>query len=338
MNQRSAFCVALAASAALATIATVAADAPRARDFDFTYTAHVTELPADAHRVDVWLPYPVSDANQDVTVTEVTAPFKHEVVRESRFGNSILHLSATDPKVTGFDVEMKIHVRRKEYLHNAFASLKADAKGTRPEAVAMWLKPDRLVPNDDSIRDLAREVTKDKKGDLAKARAIYDYVVDTMAYDKSGTGWGNGDIKWACDAKRGNCTDFHALFIGLNRAVGIPAKFAIGFPLPPEHGGGEIPGYHCWAEFYLDGYGWVPVDASEARKHPEKRAYFFGAHDENRVQFSMGRDIVLSPKQAGDPLNYFIYPYVEVNGQQYSKVSKTFHYKDQDAGPRAAAK
>jgi hypothetical protein len=216
MNKRPAFCVALlAASAALATIATVAADAPRARDFDFTYTAHVTELPADAHRVDVWLPYPVSDANQDVTVTEVTAPFKHEVVKESRFGNSILHLSATDPKVPGFDVEMKIHVRRKEYLHNAFASLKTDAKATRPEAVAMWLKPDRLVPNDDSIRDLAREVTKDKQGDLAKARAIYDYVVDTMAYDKSGTGWGNGDIKWACDAKRGNCTDFHALFIGL---------------------------------------------------------------------------------------------------------------------------
>lgn len=336
MNKRSVFCVALlAASAALAT---AAADAPRARDFDFTYTAHVTELPADAHRVDVWLPYPVSDANQDVTVTEVTAPFKHEVVKESRFGNSILHLTATDPKVPGFDVEMKIHVRRKEYLHNAFASLKTDAKSTRSESVAMWLKPDRLVPNDESVRGLAREVTKDKQGDLAKARAIYDYVVDTMAYDKTGTGWGNGDIKWACDAKRGNCTDFHALFIGLNRAVGIPAKFAIGFPLPPEHGGGEIPGYHCWAEFYLDGYGWVPVDASEARKHPEKRAYFFGAHDENRVQFSMGRDIVLKPKQAGDPLNYFIYPYVEVNGQPYLKVSKAFRYKDQDAGPRAAAK
>jgi transglutaminase-like putative cysteine protease len=339
MNKRPVFCIArLGVSAALAVAASTAADAPRTRDFDFTYTAHVAELPADAHQVDVWLPYPTSDVNQDVTVTEVTAPFKHEVVKESRYGNSILHLSVADPKVHDFDVEMKIHVRRKEYLHNAFASLKTGTKEDRPAAVAMWLKPDRLVPIDDSVHDLAREVTKDKKGDLAKARAIYDYVVATMAYDKTGTGWGNGDIKWACDSKRGNCTDFHALFIGLNRAVGIPAKFAIGFPLPPEHGGGEIPGYHCWAEFYLDGYGWVPVDASEARKHPEKRDYFFGAHDENRVQFSLGRDIVLSPKQAGDPLNYFIYPYVEVNGQQYSKVSKSFHYKDQDAGPRAAAK
>lgn len=327
--KRSAYALALLAVSA--TLATAAADAPRTRDFDFTYTAHVTELPADAHRVAVWLPYPTSDVNQDVTVTEVTAPFKHEVVKESRYGNSILHLAVTDPKVAGFDVEMKIHVRRKEYLHNAFASLKTGVKKARPASVAMWLKPDRLVPLDDSIRDLAREVTKDKKGDLAKARAIYDYVVATMSYDKSGTGWGNGDIYWACDAKRGNCTDFHALFIGLNRAVGIPAKFEIGFPFPTDRGQGEIGGYHCWAEFYLKGYGWVPVDASEAWKHPEKRAYFFGALDENRVQFTIGRDLALNPPQQGAPLNYFIYPYVEVNGQPFQKVSKTFTYKDETA-------
>jgi transglutaminase-like putative cysteine protease len=172
MNMKSVLCIALLGASAAFAVA--AADAPRSRDFDFTYTAHITELPADAHQVDVWLPYPTSDANQDVTVTEVTAPFKHEVVTESRFGNSILHLAVTDPKVPGFDVEMKVHVRRKEYLHNAFASLKTDSKAARPADVAMWLKPDRLVPNDDNIRDLAREVTKGKQGDLAKARAIYD--------------------------------------------------------------------------------------------------------------------------------------------------------------------
>jgi hypothetical protein len=110
------------------------------------------------------------------------------------------------------------------------------------------MKPDRLVPLDDTIRKLALQVTEGKKTDLEKARAIYDYVEKTMAYDKSGTGWGNGDIYWACDAKRGNCTDFHALFIGLNRAVGIPAKFEIGFPIPGDRGQGEIGGYHCWAD------------------------------------------------------------------------------------------
>jgi transglutaminase-like putative cysteine protease len=319
-------------------LATARADAPRTREFDFTYSAQVSELPRDARRVDVWLPYPVSDEHQDVTVTEVSSPYPYEVLKEPRYGNSILHLSVTDPNPRDFAVNMKVHVRRKEYLHNDFPTRAVKAKARRPADVEQWLKPDRRGPIDDRIRELAREVTRGKKNNLDKARAIYDYVVDNMSYDKSGTGWGNGDIFWACDTKRGNCTDFHALFIGLNRAVGIPAKFSIGFPVPPERGQGEIGGYHCWAEFYLDGFGWVPVDASEARKHPEKRAYFFGAHDENRVQFTSGRDVVLNPRQAGDPLNYFIYPYVEVNGQPYANVAKTFQYKDRGEQVSATGK
>jgi len=318
----------LCASAGLLLVPALAlaADAPRDRAFDFTYTARVSELPAGAHKVDLWLPYPVSDDHQDVTVTAVTSPYPHEVLKESKYGNSILHIVATDPKDKEIAVEMKIQVHRKEYLHNDFTNR---TPGKVPAEMEQWLKPDRLVPLDDNVRKIAREVTEGKTDDLAKARAIYDYVVSTMSYDKTGTGWGNGDIKWACDAKRGNCTDFHALFIGLNRAVGIPAKFAIGFPLPPEHGEGEVGGYHCWAEFYLAGYGWVPVDASEARKHPEKKDYFFGAHDENRVQFSLGRDIQLNPQQKGAPLNYFVYPYAEVDGQPFQKVAKTFLYKDE---------
>ena len=115
---------------------------------------------------------------------------------------------------------------------------------------------------------------------------------------------------------------------GLVRAAGIPAKFAIGFSLPPERGAGPVGGYHCWSEFYLDGYGWVPVDASEASKHPAKREYYFGAQDESRVEFTEGRDIVLSPRQQGEPLNFFIYPYVEADGRQLDGVHYEFSYRD----------
>lgn len=324
--------------AAATMLATAQAGAPRTREFDFTYGAQVSDLPEDAHRVEVWLPYPVSDEHQDVTVMEVSSPYPYEVLKEPRYGNSILHLAVTDPNPRDFTVNMKVHVRRKEYLHNDFPARAVPAKARRPAGVDQWLKPDRRGPLDKRIRELSQEVTRGKKSDLDKARAIYNYVVDNMSYDKSGTGWGNGDIFWACDTKRGNCTDFHALFIGLNRAAGIPARFSIGFPVPPERGQGEIGGYHCWAEFYLDGFGWVPVDASEARKHPEKRAYFFGAHDENRVQFTTGRDVVLNPRQTGEPLNYFIYPYVEVSGQPYSKVAKTFQYKDRGEQVSATGK
>ena len=312
-----------------------AADSPRTRDFDFTYKARVTELPADARQVDLWIPVPVSDDLQEVTVTGISAPVPYVITKDGRYGNSVLHFAVTAPQQSEIAVEMNVRVRRKESLHHDLPTglPNRPTRAALPADAAQWLKPDRLVPLDDRIKSLARTVTAGKTTDLDKARAIYDYVETTMSYDKSGTGWGNGDIYWACDAKRGNCTDFHALFIGLNRAVGIPAKFEIGFPIPGDRGQGEIAGYHCWAEFYLRGYGWVPVDASEAWKHPDKREYFFGALDENRVQLSIGRDIVLSPRQAGPPLNYFVYPYAEVDGKPYAKVTKSFAYRDAEATP-----
>lgn len=334
MTRKSAFCLSLLiAAAALAG----AAEAPRVRQFDLDYSVRIGELPEGAQRVDIWLPYPTSDENQDIEVLQVSAPYPYRIVKEPEYGNSILYLSATNPREREIDVKLTVRVQRRENVRNDFATAKARGRAAAPAAPARWRQPDRLVPLDGRIRDLARQVTKGKRTDLDKARAIYDYVVDTMSYDKSGTGWGNGDIYWACDAKRGNCTDFHALFIGLNRAAGIPAKFAIGFPIPADRGEGTVGGYHCWAEFYLKGYGWVPVDASEARKNPDRRSYFFGAHDENRVQFTVGRDLVLEPRQAGEPLNYFIYPYVEVDGKPFQQVAKTFRYRDLDVSAAPSA-
>jgi transglutaminase-like putative cysteine protease len=149
-----------------------------------------------------------------------------------------------------------------------------------------------------------------------------------MKYDKTGTGWGRGDVLYACDAHKGNCTDFHSLFISMVRSQDIPARFEIGFPLPADQHSTEIAGYHCWAEFFEPKHGWIPVDISEAWKHPEKKDYFFGAHDANRVQFSIGRDLELSPKQDGPPLNYFVYPYVELEGKEYPNVSNAFSFTD----------
>jgi transglutaminase-like putative cysteine protease len=233
------------------------------------------------------------------------------------------------------EVRVTFQVARQEHLvalaGNPGVTNSERGNGARTTAPAgelkRFLEPDRRVPLAGTIAELSAEQTNGIQDPLAKARAIYDYVIATMRYDKSGTGWGNGDAIWACTAKRGNCTDFHSLFIGMMRAAGIPSRFEIGFPLPADQHAGVIPGYHCWAEFYVAPYGWIPVDASEAWKHPEKKNYFFGAHDDNRVQFTVGRDIRLDPAQQGDPLNYFIYPYAEVDGKPLVVESK-FSFQD----------
>ena len=222
-----------------------------------------------------------------------------------------------------FDIEYDV-TRHERIALNPAAKLSRVALGSKERS--QDLQPDALVPITGVPAELAVKVTAGKNDPLDKAHAIYDYVFTTMKYDKSGTGWGHGDVLYACDAKKGNCTDFHSLFIAMARSQGIPARFEIGFPLPPDKHSGEIAGYHCWSDFYIDGKGWIPVDISEAWKHPEKRDYFFGSHDVNRVQFTMGRDLTLSPAQNGKPLNYFVYPYVEVDGQEYGNVSSAFSF------------
>jgi transglutaminase-like putative cysteine protease len=204
-------------------------------------------------------------------------------------------------------------------------------KSETGEALAQYLTPNRKVP----IDGMPLELIKDKKlpmDQFEAARVLYDVVNQHMRYSKQGTGWGQGDSVWACKSGYGNCTDFHSLFMSLALSQKIPSKFEIGFPLPEKRGSGEIPGYHCWAFFRPEGHGWVPVDISEANKNPRMRDYYFGNLTEDRVSFSSGRDLDLVPRQQGEPLNFFVYPYVEVDGKPYDKIDKQFTFKDLPSG------
>ena len=151
-----------------------------------------------------------------------------------------------------------------------------------------------------------------------------------MSYSKEAPGWGRGDAAWACDSRSGNCTDFHSLFIALARSEGLPAKFEIGFGLPPERGKGELAGYHCWAKVKAGGE-WLPLDVSEPKKLGLGRDGYFGRLPPNRVTFSVGRDITLEPRQDGDPLNFFVSPYAEVGGRPHpaDRVKGTYSFEDE---------
>ncbi len=316
-------------------LAATASDAlppePRTRSFELEYRATVKEIPADAKRIDLWIPLAHDDAYQQITDRQINSgqPFQ---VATAPDGNQMLHIGMARPRQGAITVKVTLRATRKEHLQSRLSGGSPLDRDEDPAELAKYLRPDRLVPIDGQIRAWAREVVTKANAhtDLEMARAIYNHVVATVKYDKTGKGWGRGDIYYACEARRGNCTDFHAIVIGYARALGIPARFAIGFPLPADRGEGQIAGYHCWAEFYAKGIGWVPLDASEAAKNPDRREYYFGAHDENRIEFSKGRDLILTPKQHGDPLNYFVYPYAEVDGQPYSGTELTVTYRDEN--------
>src|SRR6266567_3461581 len=296
------------------------------RHFTFHYDFTVKNLPP-GKKVRIWIPVAQSDAYQEVKVVSVHGSMPLEKARESRFGNEIYYVETL--RAAPADLHFKIEydaMRHERVALNPTPHVVAAALTNKEKQED--LQPDALVPITGLPADLAVKATLGKTQPLDKARAIYDYVFTTMKYDKTGTGWGRGDVLYVCDARKGNCTDFHSLFIAMARSQGIPARFEIGFPLPPDKHSSEIAGYHCWAEFFNPQNGWIPVDISEAWKHPEKKDYFFGAHDDNRVQFSIGRDLRLSPPQQGDPLNYFVYPYVEIGGKEHQNIALEFSFAD----------
>ena len=302
-----------------------AAEMAKSREFEFTYGAAVKKLPAGA-KVRVWIPVPQSNEYQQAKQVGQSLPSGPAIATETKFGNKILYFETKAPESGAFNFSVTYQVERSEVL-----GLKSKSGAELTEAERkLFLAPEAKVPITGKPVVLLTGLKLPKDNPLRLGELLYNKVDDHMKYDKSRPGYGNGDSVWACDSRFGNCTDFHSLFISMARSQGVPARFEIGFPLPPERGEGDIGGYHCWALFYADGHGWVPVDISEADKHPEMKKYYFGNLTENRVTFSTGRDLTLAPKQDAEPLNFFVYPHVEVDGQVWpnDKMEKRFRFKD----------
>lgn len=311
--------------------------AKQSRTIDFEYIVHVPALRAPGHDMHIWIPLPPSSAHQKVSHLRIDGPISYHIDGDSKYGNRYAYFDVSSTYLHPFDIKVSFDVRREAYRISTSLSDVA-AVGQPNRSVESYLQPDRLVPIDGIISEISQEQTKGISGTVAKARAIYQYVIRTMHYDHAGTGWGRGDAIWACSSHHGNCTDFHSLFIGLARAAGIPARFDIGFPLPLDEHEGKISSYHCWAEFYVQDVGWIPIDAAEAWQDPSKHDYFFGALDDNRVRFTRGRDLILDPRQNGGTLNYFIYPYAELDGKPFPDLHAEFYFKDLQVADGRGAK
>ncbi|MGH7899982.1 MAG: transglutaminase-like domain-containing protein [Candidatus Binatia bacterium] len=311
----------LAAAVVVLVAAAFAASDPwkAAARYEFEYRVRLADLAPAGRAARVWIPYPAENRDQKILSSKIESPWEWRLTREHKFGNRMVYLEGRPEAGIG-DFVMRLEVERRPSRGVPIS----EAPFAGELSPALYGTPDRLVPLAGVIEKIAIQEGQGRKTEQEKIQAFYDYVYRTMSYSKDGTGWGRGDAIWACTNKRGNCTDFHSLFIGMLRSQGIPARFLIGFPIP-DGSEGAIGGYHCWAEFYDAKRGWLPVDASEAKKKGLKEAYF-GSLPNDRIEFSIGRDVVLVPKQKGEPLNYFIYPYAEVDGRA-AEPKAEFHFK-----------
>jgi transglutaminase-like putative cysteine protease len=322
----------LLASAILVGIVSARVEGQATRAFELTYTARLTELPAGEIRL--WMPVPPDTGHQKIRRLRFTIgdlpprmgdgpAWELRETLEGRYGNRVLFAagrSTGEPVAVSYSCEVERSEVKLDQLHSD-APLAENRR-------TLYLRGDRLAPVEGVATEWAEKAAGGSAEPMAAARKLYDRVMEHMRYSKDGTGWGQGSLEWACTQGYGNCTDFHALFTSMARARKIPCRFEIGFSVPTERPEGEIPGYHCWAWFHVEGKGWVPVDISEADKNPQLTDYYFGSLTADRVQLSVGRDLELTPAPREGPLNFFVYPHVEVNGVKHAKVERKVTYRD----------
>lgn len=318
------------------------APAPKQASFAARQEFKLTTEPG-ARKLRAWLTMPQDDAQQKVSDFKVESPVPHRIVKDSE-GNRLVYVEVADPPRELVIVETFRLVRREQRSG-------VDPARTRPispaerKRYAKYLAANTNVIINDDIKALAAQITGGEKNPVLAARKLYDWTLANVDYwvkhpDKLKAS-PVGSTEYCLLNKTGNCTDFHSLWTSLARASGIPTQMVYGSFFKKELAEADKDqSYHCWPEFYVPNVGWVPHDVAIAdiyvgdfattKENDEKvrlttadgysgadRAkidYYFGNIDERRVTWSRGRDLTMSPKQEGGPVNAMAKAYVEVDG------------------------
>lgn len=303
----------------------------RSRRFQTTYDVKVPDFPKSAKKINLWIPFPRSTSDQEVHAIDVQSNIDYNIQYEATYGNSILCATVEADNVDHIDLVITTTATRHECTTDFKTTLEIPHSGWQSHHRPQLL-PNRLIQFTADILGIARGIKEQHSHTIDIAKAAYDHVLAHMKYDKSGEDWGNGDAEFACSVGKGNCTDFHSLFLAIIRACGVPGQFEIGMAFPTGMTQGDITafkcGYHCWTSFYAHGIGWVPVDCSEAAQKTDLRDYYFGSIDENRFLLSCGRDLVLPGRNVDEPVNFFTDPVIETESGRAIYYEKKLTFSD----------
>lgn len=280
--------------------------------------------PAD-QEAKLWIPYPISDQDQIIRNISVSGDYVESAVYSDRKYSTPMLYARWEKGTKSKKAVLSFAVTRREVVKKDFPKQEA---AWNPADYALYLAPTSMGPIDGVVKELAEKIVGDKTTVYDKAKAIYDWICLNMYRDPATKGCGKGDVCALLVKPGGKCTDIHSVFIALCRAVGVPAREIFGIRQGKKAVENITTWQHCWAEFYLPGYGWVPVDPADVRKMmltqnlqledqktKDYHDYFWGAWDAYRVKLAVGRDVVLNPAQQGKPLNTFGYPYAEIGGK-----------------------
>ena len=330
------------------------------REFSFSYSVDIE--PSNNKKLEMWLPVPQSNSVQEISNVSIDSDgLSYEFKEEKDHKNKYVYIYSNSGTKTAKTVVLTFDVKRFEHQNANYDNVDPNNYLSASSMVPVGSIFGKIVKDNKLSKDNMRGVydyvltgmhygkpTDDKNSGNYKyvhgginPKTGKEWLPDNITYglkkktrdelSKSQNknkkyAYGNGNSLYACDIGVGNCTDYHSYFMSLSRTLETPARFHMGFPIPNGEEG-KVKGYHCWADYYVDGEGWYPVDISEADKDPSKIEYFFGTVDESRVEMMAGRDFKLEGYE-DEVVNLFIYPLLEVDDKKSNKFSKSFYYKN----------
>jgi transglutaminase-like putative cysteine protease len=225
---------------------------------------------------------------------------------------------------------------------------------TSPAELKHWLQPTKLLPTDGIVKETAMGITRNARTDIDVAHAVYDWIVENTYRKPSTRGCGVGNIRFMLESGDlgGKCADLNALYVGLARAAGLPARDVYGIRVAKSEMGYKSLGassdnvtkaQHCRAEVHLNAYGWVAVDPADVRKvileeppghRPvdddmvkKARARLFGSWEMNWMAYNFAHDVAL-PGSSGPRVGFFMYPQAETaEGRLDSLAPDSFKYE-----------
>jgi transglutaminase-like putative cysteine protease len=316
------------------------------RTFEVT-TRVAVQAPADLTRV--WIP--LASARGGDYQRVVTQRWKGNAavlraVRDQQTGVGSLFAEWTGEARPEVDLTLTVATRDR-----ATDWSNRGVRGESAASLAQYLRPTKLMPLDGIVRETAVRLTGAETTDVGKARAIYEWIVENTARDPAVRGCGLGDIRTMLETRnlRGKCADLNALFVGLARAVGIPARDIYGLRVAPSRRFASLgkadnvtTAQHCRAEFHSARHGWIPVDPADVRKvileekqgldlsSPDvqyARRLLFGSWEMNWIAFNHARDVRL-PQASAPPLPFFMYPHGEAAGRRLDSLDpQAFRYQ-----------
>jgi transglutaminase-like putative cysteine protease len=304
--------------------------------------------------VRAWVPVPLT-TNTDYFKREPdtwTGNFKSaRAVQYDKYGTGIVFAEwAPSEKAPQLEVKSKFMTRDRAIDVNG----KPAAAAKENAAVLNYFRqPSKLIRTDGVVASTSKSIVMGYKNDVDKAKAIYEWIVDNTFRDAKVKGCGIGDISTMLESGYlgGKCADLNALYVGLARAAGLPARDVYGIRVANSSEfkslgrADDITGaQHCRAEVYLNGLGWTPVDPADVRKvvleenlpgEPlpltdakvkRAREKLFGAWEMNWLPYNYGHDIKL-PGSKLPEIAFLMYPQLETaNGRRDSLDPANFKY------------